>query len=123
MRVRTTREGDAPEESQEPLARVHAALDPLAQHVEEDGRRELLDEAVELEEAELQAGHVGRVVRAQVVGLHEAHEDRESLLVGHLRAVEGLSARRSPARRGYDKRKGRRTLSKSGPTMNCRPCV
>lgn len=123
MRVRTTREGDAPEESQEPLARVHAAFDPLAQHVEEDGRRKLLDEAVELEEAELQAGHVGRVVRAQVVGLHEAHEDREGLLVRHLRAVGASSVRRLSAGRRCDEGIGRRTLSKSGPTMNCRPCV
>lgn len=63
-------------------------------------RKELFDQSIELEEAELEAGHVGRVVRTKVVGLHEAHEDAKSFFVGHLLPglEEGGGAREGSAR-------------------------
>lgn len=78
------RRGNAPEKCQEPLTRVHTTLDALPQHVQEDAGKEFLDEAVELEEAELKAGHVGGVVGAEVVGFHQPDEDAEGFFVGHL---------------------------------------
>lgn len=38
-----------------------------------------------MEKTELEARHVGRVVRTEVVGLHETDEDAEGFFVGHLR--------------------------------------
>lgn len=85
--------GDAPEEREDPLARIHRAFDALPQEMHEHGRQELLDEPVKLEQAQLEPGHVGRVVRAQVVRLHQAHEHAERFFVRHLQCCQLARAR------------------------------
>lgn len=85
--------------------------------MQEHARQELLDKAVELEEAQLETGHVGRVVRAEVVGFHEPDEDAEGFFVGHLQA--GLASEKV----GNVNERTRRTFRSRGPTMNCSPWV
>lgn len=110
-RIGRSRNGPVAEQRQEPLGTKHARLDALPEEVDVQDRKELLEESVELEHAQLEGRHFRKEVATEVVGIHESDENAKGFLVGHLR---GASA-------GCGIRAGRRTLSNRTATTKGRP--